>query len=134
MLHKASNRLLTKLFAIGAIIALASIHVAQAQSTGSGLIPCDGPDCDVNSVMQLINNLINFFFRTLLVPIFVIMIMYLGFGYITAGGKPGQHAKLASMAKHMVLGLVLILCAFFIVKVILSILGYHDTFNFFGNS
>jgi hypothetical protein len=99
---------------------------------GDGLIPCDGNDCTINSVMQLVNNLMNFFFTTLLLPIFVVMVMYLGYSYLTANGSPGQHAKVASMAKHMFLGLLLMLCAFLIVHTILSILGYSDTFGFFG--
>jgi hypothetical protein len=101
---------------------------------GDGLVPCDGNDCTVNSVIQLLDNLMNFFFQTLLLPIFVVMVMYLGVSYLTAEGKPGQHAKVLSMAKHMVLGLVLMLCAWLIVHTILSILGYTDTLGFFGAS
>jgi len=100
---------------------------------GDGLIPCDGADCTFNSAIQLLDNLMSFFFTTLLLPIFVVMIMYLGYSYLTADGKPGQHARALSMAKHMVMGLLLILCAWLIVHTILSILGYTDTFGFFGS-
>jgi hypothetical protein len=99
---------------------------------GSGLIPCDGPECDLNSVLQLLNNLMSFFFRTLLLPIFVAMVMYLGFSYLQAGGSPGKHAKIGSMAKHMVLGLLLMLCAWVIVRTILSLIGYQDDLLFFA--
>jgi hypothetical protein len=100
---------------------------------GDGLVPCDGNDCTVNSVIQLLDNLMSFFFQTLLLPIFVVMVMYLGYSYLTANGKPGQHAKVISMAQHMVGGLVLMLCAWLIVHTILSILGYTDTLGFFGS-
>jgi hypothetical protein len=99
---------------------------------GQGLIPCDGPECGINHVMILLNNLMNFFFHTVLLPLFVVMVMYLGYSYIAAMGKPGQHAKLGSMAMHMVGGLLLMLCAWLIVKTILTILGYTDIFRFFG--
>ncbi len=99
---------------------------------GQGLIPCDGPECTINHVMILLNNLMNFFFNTLLLPLFVVMVLYLGYSYITAMGKPGQHAKLGSMAMHMFLGLLLMLCSWLIVKIILSVLGYADIFGFFG--
>lgn len=124
------NRASSTLAAYTAVASLIIVQAAQAQA--SGLIPCDGNDCNLNSVMQLINNLINFFFTTLLIPIFVIMVMYLGYTYLTAGGNSGQHAKLRSMAKHMFLGLLLILCAFLIVKTIFSVLGVSDSLNFFG--
>ncbi|MDB5255264.1 MAG: hypothetical protein JWL92_640 [Candidatus Nomurabacteria bacterium] len=107
--------------------------VSSTASTGSGLIPCDGPDCNLNSVMQLANNLLSFFFKTLLLPLFVIMVIYLGYSYIAAQGKPGQHAKLGSMAKKMVLGLLLMLCAWVIVRTLLFALGYHDDLFFFAN-
>jgi hypothetical protein len=103
-----------------------------APDNGMGLVPCDGDDCTINSVMQLLNKLMNFFFDTLLLPLFVVMVLYLGYSYLTAQGKPGMHAKFGSMAKHMVGGLVLMLCAWLIVKTILVILGYSDPFGFFG--
>lgn len=121
-------------------IAIVSFHVpmyvhAATPATGSpntGLIPCD-TNCDFSSVIQLLNNLQNFFFTNLLLPIFVIMIMYLGYSYLTAGGNPSQHAKFASMAKHMVTGLLLILCAWLIVHTLLLMLGYSDPLGLFGN-
>ncbi|MDB5188701.1 MAG: hypothetical protein JWM92_299 [Candidatus Nomurabacteria bacterium] len=130
--HGTFNQAFTKWGTFVAALSLMSVHVAHAATSADGLIPCDGPDCTFNSVLQLLNNIINFFFKTLLLPIFVVMVMYLGYTYLTAGGKPGQHAKLGSMAKHMVLGLVLMLCAWLIVHTILTILGYQDTLNFFG--
>jgi hypothetical protein len=119
-------------------IATAVASTAPANSSGivspagEGLIPCDGPTCGINDVMILLNNLMTFFFHTILLPLFVVMVLYLGYSYITAQGKPGQHAKLGSMAMHMVGGLVLMLCAWLIVKIILTILGYSDIFRFFG--
>jgi hypothetical protein len=124
------NRAFSKLASFVAILSLAVVHAGYA-ATNMGLIPCDGDDCTINSVMQLINNVMNFFFQSLLLPIFIVMVLYLGYSYLAAQGKPGQHAKLGSMAKHMVLGLVLMLCAWLIVKTILSILGYTDTLGFF---
>lgn len=130
---KTFNRVFTKcgLYALSFFFGIVQATHA-ATSNGMGLVPCDGPECDINSVMQLINNIINFFFNTLLLPLFVVMVIYLGVSYFMAGGKPGQHAKLGSMAKHMVLGLVLMMCAFVIVKTLLVVLGFSDTLGFFG--
>jgi type IV secretory pathway VirB2 component (pilin) len=130
MQHTIFNRVFAKLAAFTAVLTLIFAQAVQAQA--SGLIPCDGPDCTLNSVVQLMNNLMSIFFKTILPVLFVVMILYLGYSYLTAGGNPAQHAKLLSMAKHMILGLLLILCAFLIVKSILSILGYTDTLGFFS--
>ncbi|MEO5646057.1 MAG: hypothetical protein ABIO57_03260 [Candidatus Paceibacterota bacterium] len=110
------------------------VPVSSSSSKGMGLIPCDGgagDECDLNSLLQLANNIMSFFFNTILLPLVIIMIMYLGYSYIAAMGKPGQHAKLGSMAKHLVLGLLLMLCAWVIVRTIISVLGYHDDLYFF---
>jgi hypothetical protein len=118
--------------AVAAAAAPAADSSGIVSPVGEGLIPCDGPTCGINDVMILLNNLMNFFFHTVLLPLFVVMVLYLGYSYIAAQGKPGQHAKLGSMAMHMVGGLVLMLCAWLIVKIILTILGYSDIFGFFG--
>jgi hypothetical protein len=133
MHHAIFNRLFNNVARVGTVLSLLAVRFTYAQRTDLGLIPCDGPECNLDSFMQLLNNLLNFFFSTLLLPIFVVMVMYLGYSYIAAQGKPGQHAKLGSMAKHMVLGLLLMLCAWVIVKTILYALGYNDELFFFGN-
>ncbi len=115
--------------------ASAGASQAVTGNKGMGLIPCDGgaaDPCDLNSVMQLANTLLAFFFKTLLLPLFVVMVVYLGYSYIAAQGKSGQHAKLGSMAKHMVLGVLLMLCAWVIVKTLIFALGYSDDLFFFS--
>lgn len=128
MLPKAYNRYFSKVVVYAGLFLLSFITATYAD----GLIPCDGPDCTVDSVIQLINNIMNFFFHTLLVPIFVLALMYLGWGYLTAEGNPSQHAKLKTTMKHMFTGLLLMLCAWLIVKTLLVVLGYSDSFHFFS--
>lgn len=68
-----------------------------------------------------INNLIVFLITVLFIPIIVLMIMYAGFSYFMAQGDPKKLVSLKSMAKHIILGMLLILCAWLIVKVTLTI-------------
>ncbi len=98
-------------------------------SVSSQIIPCTD-NCTVNDVFRLINNIIAFFFKVLLIPIFIALIMYVGFKYITAQGKPGQHAMLKNLVVHVVLGLILILSAWIIVRIILTTVGYTDSLLF----
>ncbi len=135
MQHATFKQLSSNVVRLSAVFFLAYVQLAHA-GTGMGLVPCDGAagdECTLNSVIQLANNLMSFFFNTLLLPIVIAMIMYVGYSYIAALGKPGQHAKLGSMAMHLVLGLLLMLCAWVIVRAIISILGYHDSLYFFAN-
>jgi Type IV secretion system pilin len=99
-------------------------HIALAQS-GSSLVPCTD-SCDFNSFLTLINNLINFMITTLFIPIVVLLFMYAGFKYITAQGNPAKKANLKKMVGNIVIGMILVLCSWLIVKTVLSILLRED--------
>lgn len=95
------------------------------------LIPCTNK-CTFSDVFKLINGLLSFFIKTLLIPIFIILLMYAGFKYITAQGNPAKTANLKKMFGNMILGLVLVLCSWLIVHTILSMLGYTEGLSLFG--
>lgn len=96
----------------------------------STIIPCTDK-CTFRDVFLLLNKIIDFIIKTLLMPVIVLMIMYTGFQYLMARGNPGQHAKLLSLIKHIIGGVVLILCAWLIVRVLMTMLGYSDGLLFF---
>lgn len=93
---------------------------ADAQG-GLGLIPCDDT-CNFNDIMQLINNLITFLITTLFIPIIIILFMYSGFKYITAQGNPAKIGNIKKTVIHIVVGMLLVLCSWLIVKTVLSVL------------
>ncbi len=113
--------------------------------TGSGLVPCSNtpgpaPDyiisdpCDFNAFMELINNLIKYVI-ILAIPLAAISFAYAGFLLVTAGGE-SAHAfgEAKGIFTNTLVGLVIILAAWLIIKTILSILGYDagwifDNFN-----
>jgi hypothetical protein len=101
-----------------------------ADGITSGLVPCND-NCTFDDIFRLTNNLIEFSIKFLIIPIFVVMIMYAGYQYITALGNPAKVANLKSMFFNMLKGLVLILCAFLIVKSIMYALGYTESLMFF---
>ncbi len=96
---------------------------------GSGLIPCTN-ECGFNDLLQLINNLIQFSIEFLVLPIFIIILIYAGWLYLTANGKPGVHAKVKNMLWHALIGLLIVLCSWLIVKVLLSAIGYEPGLRF----
>jgi hypothetical protein len=102
-------------------------------ATGSRipLIPCVNK-CDLGSVMQLLNNLISALIKFLLFPIAIFMFIYAGFKYIMAQGNPAKRISVRKMVGKFILGMVLILTAWLIVKTLLVILGYTDTLYFFN--
>ncbi len=96
-----------------------------ADKQGNGLIPCKDT-CDFSDILQLVNNLIEFLIKTLFIPIIIILFMYAGYKYITAGGNPSKVANLKKMIMHIVVGMLLVLCSWLIVKTVISILASDE--------
>ena len=107
---------------------------AQPQSTTSALVPCNNtPDasgniaqpCNFNALMTLVNNIVNFVLYFMVIPIAAILFTYAGFELITAGGE-SAHArqKAKSIFTNAVIGLIIAMACWLIVKLVLYTLGY----------
>ncbi len=110
--------------------------LSLAQETPGGLIPCgtkaNPAPCDFNSFIALINKVINFVLLYMAVPIAAIMFAYAGFKLVTAGGE-AAHARTAAkeIFINTVIGLILAVDAWLIIKTILVIFGFKDVGMFF---
>lgn len=96
-----------------------------ADVSGGGLVPCNNK-CSFTDVFRLLNNVLKFLITVVIIPIFVITLMYTGYQYLMAQGNSGMHAKLKSRVWKMFLGFVIILCAWLIVRTFLSLIGYEE--------
>ena len=112
----------------------APISSALAWTWGQPLVPCGQeaqPKCDFNQAMQLLNNIIDF--GLLLVPFLAaIALMFAGFMYLTSAGDTGKVSKAHEIFTDTVIGIVVALAAWLIVKTILSGLGVPSAFNLLG--
>lgn len=111
------------------VLALSVIFVPMASfaadpPSGSGLIPCDGDNCDFTQFMNLINNVINFIFVYLAVPLCAIMFAYAGILLVTSGGSTEARGKAKTIFTNSALGLILAAASFLIIRTLLAILGY----------
>jgi len=88
--------------------------------------------CTFDSVLAAINNVIDFLIYYMVIPIAAIVIMVAGFMYLTSGDSPYKRKKARKMLLNLVIGLVLALSAWIIVKFILDGLGYEDSLQIFG--
>ena len=99
----------------------------------AGLVPCGKagpPPCGFNDIMKLVDEVIKFILYYMVVPIAAIMFAYAGFELITSGGSTEKRSVAKKVFFNAVLGFVISLAAFLIVKLILSILGYTDAASF----
>lgn len=111
---------------------IAPDDVSEEADISSGtIIPCTNK-CTVSDIFRFINRVIVFFFKTILIPIFVLLIMHAGYKYITAEGNPSKKADLKKLLWNLVGGLLLILGSWLIVRTILTSVGYKDDLMFFS--
>lgn len=87
----------------------------------SSIIPCTDK-CTFSDVFRLLNNVLTFFITKLMIPIFITIIMYAGFKYLKAGASGGEKANIKKMLGHILGGIILILCAWLIVRTIMTTL------------
>lgn len=80
--------------------------------------------CDFTALMTLVNNVINFILYGMAVPIAAIMFFYAGFELVTSGGSTEKRGIAKKVFTNTVIGLILAVAAFLIVKLILTIAGY----------
>lgn len=106
-----------------------SVEQADVVAQGS-LVPCTNK-CDLASVFTLLNTFISFLIKVILFPVSILMFVYAGYQYITAQGNPAKTANVKKLVKHLVLGIIIILTAWVVVRSGLSLIGYDDSLYFF---
>lgn len=95
----------------------------------SGLVTCgldpDNYDCDFNMFLALINRVANFLLVYIAFPFIGIVVAYAGFLLITSGGSESKLKEAKGMIWNVVIGLVVALLAWVIIKLVLSVFGYQ---------
>ena len=101
------------------------------------LVSCDGPDCDIDAFIKMINNIINWIIG-ISITIFAISLIWGGFLYMTSGENPGNKEKAKTIIWSTLKGFVIILVAWVIVYTILNTLvkdpGSNSIFEFIDKS
>jgi len=91
-------------------------------ASAQGLISCGYDEqCNFTDVIGLVNDLINFILTRLILPIAAIMLVYTGFLYLS--GKQANVEKAHSVFPKVIIGLIIILASWLIVRAILYALG-----------
>ncbi|QQR50047.1 hypothetical protein IPF86_03100 [Candidatus Nomurabacteria bacterium] len=133
---KLKHLLVTLMFA--ASFVAVPVFAEPTYDASKGLVPCGGynPDgseqamCTFTDIMILINTVINFLIFTLALPIAAIVFAWAGFIFITEGSNQSKRTQAKNMMINVVIGLVLALASWLIVKTILVSLGVK--INFLG--
>lgn len=89
------------------------------------LIPCVNK-CSFPDIIRLINNLLQFLITVIFLPLFVIVFMYAGYQYLTAQGNSAKVANVKKLIMNVVIGLVIVLTAWLVVKVLFQTIGVEE--------
>ena len=88
--------------------------------------------CGFYNVLDLINRIVKFILFDLAIPLAAVMFAYAGFELVTSLGSTEKKSKAKTIFTNVAIGLILAAGAFLIVETVLSILGYDQSWNWFG--
>lgn len=86
--------------------------------------------CNFNSAIELINNIISFILVYLAIPIATIMLLIGGGMFIFGASNSGTRTKAKGVLLRAVVGLVIAFAAFLIIQWLLNTLGYDSKWIF----
>lgn len=81
--------------------------------------------CDFDQLMVLVNKVINFLLMVIATPLAALAVCYAGFLMISAGDSSEKVSKAKGILKNVVIGYIVALAAWLIVKTILVSLGFN---------
>lgn len=87
--------------------------------------------CEFKDIVKTINTVINFVLFVLATPIFAIGLCYAGFLYLTASGNSENIGKAKGIFKNLIMGYIVALIAWLVVKTIMVSLGAEKAANLF---
>lgn len=91
----------------------------------NGLVACAGVDCNFDKFIDTINRVINFLIVYIAFPVVAIVIAWAGIKLLISGGNPSAKTEAKAMIGKVVLGLIIALLCWVIIKLILVTLGYQ---------
>lgn len=141
--------MIMKKFLTGLCITLSLFTIfvtpAFAQVTGEslGLFPCDpapgknadgtpkpAEECTFNHVLELADNIIKALFFAIMI-IAPLLIALAGYRFLISGSRPAEREKAKNQLLNLVIGLVIVACAYGVVKLVLNVLLSPTTITTF---
>ena len=117
-----------KIFLLISLLFL-TLFLAPILVNAQGLVPCNGPDCTINSFFALLNNIFEFIVYFIATPLAILMIIIGGLMILISAGNP----NLAGLGKKIlwasIIGLALVFCSWLIINFILGAIGYKNAWN-----
>ena len=91
---------------------------------------CAGDNCGFEDLLKLFGRIFDFLLY-IAVPLATLAIGYAGFLYLTSSTNEGNRSRAKEILKNAVIGIVLTLAAYVIVKSLLTLIGADSAFTNF---
>lgn len=105
------------------IISFAVLGVDERIVT-CGAVDGSQPECNFVELLRTANNIITFLIKFIATPLAAIIFAYAGFLLLFSGGNSSKMTEAKKIMLNMLIGYVIVLASWIIVKTILSTLGY----------
>lgn len=95
-----------------------------------GLVTCGNPNqpaCGFSDIFGMLNRFISFLIMYIVPSIATILIMYAGFLFLNSAGEAAAHTKAKNILRQTIIGIILIVGAWVVIKTILIGLGYDSS-------
>ena len=109
--------------------ALLSTIFAPVAIKAQGLVPCNGPNCTINSFFTLLGNIYNFIVIQIATPLAVVALIVGGIMLMVSAGNPNLAGLGKKILYSAIIGLVLVFCSWLIIDFILKTLGYSGSWS-----
>lgn len=120
------ERIFTKLNLLTLVATLVSLYLlfgTESSTAAGNLVPCDGPDCSMCSLVQMGNTVIKWMFGIIFL-IFAFIMASAGWGLVTSAGNSSELNAAKSKFKNALIGLIIVLAAWlFVDTIMVSLVG-----------
>jgi len=110
-------------------IVLLSIILLPATIEAQGLVPCNGPDCTINSFFTLLGNIYHFIVIQIATPLAIIALIVGGIMLMLSAGNPNLAGLGKKILYSAIIGLALVFCSWLIIDFILKAIGYTGNWS-----
>lgn len=109
------------MYASVAVFMLLIIPVFVGAQEETGLVPCNGDDCNFSHLIALVGNVTNFLLFKISIPLATVLFLWAGFLLITAGGSEAKAAQAKGIFMNVGIGFIIALGAWLIVNVLVGV-------------
>ena len=117
---------LKKMISVTTLLVVLILPLFAGAVGEQGLVPCAAGECDFCDLLTMLQNILNFTTKYVLVTGAIIFLMVGGFNMITSGGDARKYKKGWDIIKATLIGIVITFSAWFLVNTVLNILAVKE--------